>query len=281
MQNIRELIGKDDREALEKLAREIFSGQTGTKPGTGILKNIFSLLDLTSLGGSDTGRDIADLCRKACSFKEKGMTGPAAVCVYPVFIRQVRDLISGTGIRVAAVAGGFPSGQTALRVKLDEVWYAVDEGAEEIDMVISRGRFLEGDTAYVREEITKIRELTKGLCLKVILETGELKNLYTVFNASELAIIAGADFIKTSTGKISPAATIPAVMTMCHAIREHYNKTGKKVGIKPAGGISEPKQALEYFLIVKEMLGPEWLTPGLFRIGASRLADNLAMIIDQ
>jgi deoxyribose-phosphate aldolase len=187
-----------------------------------------------------------------------------------------KNQLKGTGIRVAAVAGAFPSGQSPLAVRLEEVRYTINEGADEIDMVISRGRLLEGDESYVFDEIAAIREVCKEVYLKVILETGELKTPALIRKASEIAIAAGTDFIKTSTGKIQPAATEEAIEIMLEVIREQYEKTGKKTGIKPAGGISEPKQALQYYLLTKRILGADWLNKNLFRIGASRLADGLA-----
>jgi len=240
------------------------------------LRTLLSCIDLTTLEGSDNTARIVELCRKACSFGESGLPLPAAVCVYPPFVKLAKNQLKGTDIRVAAVAGAFPSGQSPLAVRLEEVRYTVNEGADEIDMVISRGRLLEGDERYVFDEIAAIREVCKEVHLKVILETGELKTPALIRKASEIAIAAGADFIKTSTGKIQPAATEEAVGIMLKVIREHYKKTGKKTGIKPAGGISEPKQALQYYLLTKRILGTDWLNKNLFRIGASRLADGLA-----
>ncbi|MGA2822381.1 MAG: deoxyribose-phosphate aldolase [Bacteroidales bacterium] len=240
------------------------------------LRTLLSCIDLTTLEGSDNTARIVELCRKACSFGESGLPLPAAVCVYPPFVKLAKNQLKGTDIRVAAVAGAFPSGQSPLAVRLEEVRYTVNEGADEIDMVISRGRLLEGDERYVFDEIAAIREVCKEVHLKVILETGELKTPALIRKASEIAIAAGTDFIKTSTGKIQPAATEEAVGIMLKVIREHYKKTGKKTGIKPAGGISEPKQALQYYLLTKRILGTDWLNKNLFRIGASRLADGLA-----
>jgi deoxyribose-phosphate aldolase len=237
---------------------------------------LLSCIDLTTLEGSDNTARIVELCRKACSFGESGLPLPAAVCVYPPFVGLAKNQLKGTGIRVAAVAGAFPSGQSPLAVRLEEVRYTINEGADEIDMVISRGRLLEGDESYVFDEIAAIREVCKEVYLKVILETGELKTPALIRKASEIAIAAGTDFIKTSTGKIQPAATEEAIEIMLEVIREQYEKTGKKTGIKPAGGISEPKQALQYYLLTKRILGADWLNKNLFRIGASRLADGLA-----
>jgi deoxyribose-phosphate aldolase len=237
---------------------------------------ILSCIDLTTLEGSDNTGKITTLCRKALSFGESGLPLPAAVCVYPPFVKLAKEMLKGTGVRVAAVAGAFPSGQSPLRVRLQEVSYTVGEGADEIDMVISRGRLLEGDEKFVFDEIAAIREVAKEVHLKVILETGELKTPGLIRTASGIAIAAGADFIKTSTGKIQPAATEEAMEIMLEVIRDHYEKTGRRIGIKPAGGISEPEQALKYYRLTERILGAEWLNKDLFRIGASRLADALA-----
>jgi deoxyribose-phosphate aldolase len=243
---------------------------------TGPFSTLLSCIDLTSLEGSDNKGKIIELCRKACSFGESGLPLPAAVCVYPPFVKLAKDQLKGSGIRVAAVAGAFPSGQSPLPVRLEEVKYTVNEGADEIDMVISRGRLLEGEETFVFDEVSAIRSVCKGITLKVILETGELKTPSLIRTASKIAIAAGADFIKTSTGKIQPAATEEAVEIMLEVIRQHFEKTGKRTGIKPAGGISEAEQALKYYMLVERILGPEWLNNKLFRIGASRLADGLA-----
>jgi deoxyribose-phosphate aldolase len=199
----------------------------------------------------------------------------AAVCVYPTFIKTVKDNLKGSDINIASVAAGFPSGQTPLFIKREEVRFAVDQGADEIDIVISRGKLIEGEYNEVFDEIMELREASSGVHLKVILETGELESVYNIRKASELAINAGADFIKTSTGKIKPAATERAMLIMIDTIKEYFTKTGKKVGIKPAGGISEPHQVLNYYIMVNGILGEQWLNKDYFRIGASRLADNL------
>jgi len=246
-----------------------------------VCRKILSLLDFTSLEGSDNAAKIELLCRKALSFGEKDLPYPAAVCIYPPFVSQARRLLQGSPIKVATTAGAFPGGQMSLAVKLEEIRYAIREGADEIDLVISRGTFLEEKYHVVFRELDVVRELCKGLTLKVILETGELKSPENIAKASEIAIEAGADFIKTSTGKILPAATEEAMYTMLLVIREYHRKTGKKVGIKPAGGIVEPEKAMRYYRLVEEILGKEWLSPDLFRIGASRLADNLVNILIQ
>ena len=243
------------------------------------LRFALSILDLTTLEGSDTTAKVEALCRKASGYDAMGLPNVAAVCVYPVFARQVKGLLSGTGIQTACVAGAFPSGQSPLHVKIAEVKYAVDEGADEIDMVISRGKFLENNYIEVFEEINDIKDACGKAHLKVILETGELADPQKIYDASILAMKAGGDFIKTSTGKISPAATPEAAYVMLNAIRDYHESTGKFIGFKPAGGVSTPEQALVYLSLVEHILGPEWLTPKLFRIGASRLADGLAELI--
>ncbi|HAQ65639.1 MAG TPA: deoxyribose-phosphate aldolase [Bacteroidales bacterium] len=240
-----------------------------------------SLIDLTTLNGNDQQATVDTLCRKALLLKQpqSGLPGVAAVCVYPPFVRRCVELLHGSGLKVASVAGAFPSGQSPLFVKLAEVQFAVEEGADEIDMVISRGTFLEGRFAEVSGEITAIRNICREAHLKVILETGELSSVSNIRKASELAIEAGAHFIKTSTGKIIPAATPEAMWVMCETIADYYRATGKMVGIKPAGGIAAAEDVHVYIAIVKHLLGTDWLTPEWFRLGASRLADNLVAVI--
>lgn len=234
-----------------------------------------SVLDLTTLEGSDNQQTIQQLCQRARSFSAQSLPNVAAVCVYPVFVKQARAYLHDTDIHIASVAGAFPSGQSPLHIKLDEVKYAVAEGAHEIDMVISRGKFLEGNYTEVYDEIKAIKDVCGDAHLKVILETGELKDYNIIYDASVLAMKAGADFIKTSTGKIPVAATPEAAFVMLHAIRDFYNTTGKKVGFKPAGGIAETHTALQYTRLVEHIASNEWLNSNLFRIGASRLAGNL------
>lgn len=232
-------------------------------------QQLLSFIDLTTLEGNDHRQKVLALCEKAKRYQT------AAVCVYPTFAAIVRDALSGTSIKTACVAGAFPSGQSPIHIKVAEVQYAVAEGAEEIDMVISRGTFLEGRYDVVGDEIAQIKQACGQAHLKVILETGELPTFEDIRKASELAIANGADFIKTSTGKIPIAATLEASEIMLSVIREYYLKTGKKIGFKPAGGISEPETAMQYYLLVKKIVGDEWLHKDLFRIGASRLADRL------
>ncbi len=238
-------------------------------------KFALSILDLTTLEGSDRVKTIDDLCAKAKSYQSMGLSNVAAVCVYPVFVRQAKTLLKGCNIKVASVAGAFPSGQSPLEIKIAEIQYAVAEGADEIDMVISRGKFLDGNYDEVSGEIKSIKEACKDAHLKVILETGEIKDPQAIYHASQIAMKSGGDFIKTSTGKIPVAATPEAAYVMLHAIEDFYRETGKKIGFKPAGGISTPEHALLYIKLVENILGKEWLTPEYLRIGASRLANNL------
>jgi deoxyribose-phosphate aldolase len=241
------------------------------------LKQILGFIDLTTLSGDDTTQKVTELCAKAESFfdGDKGIPNVAAVCVYPVFANTVHHALKGTDIKTACVAGAFPSGQSPLPVRIDEVKYAVDHGADEIDMVISRGRLLEGDMDFVFDEVRLIREACGEAHLKVILETGELKTPRLIRKASVIAIDAGADFIKTSTGKIAPAATHEAFLIMLDTIKEYYEATGEMIGIKPAGGISTPEDAVSYYLLVKHILGERWLSSAHFRIGARSLADKV------
>jgi deoxyribose-phosphate aldolase len=206
-----------------------------------------------------------------------GVPQVAAVCVYPTMVRTARKALQGSSIHVAAVATAFPSGLAPLQVKLDDTRFAVEEGADEIDMVISRGKFLQGEFNFVFDEIAAVKEVCGKAHLKVILETGELNTLDNVRKASDIAIGAGADFIKTSTGKVQPAATMPVTLVMLEAIRDHYYQTGKMVGMKPAGGIATSKLALHYLVMVKETLGAAWLDPDWFRFGASKLANDILM----
>jgi deoxyribose-phosphate aldolase len=243
------------------------------------LKLALAMIDLTTLEGADSPGKVKQMCYKAKHLHDSMADLPhvAAVCVYPTLVRIAKDELKGSGINVAAVATGFPSGQYPLSVKLDDTRYAVSEGADEIDMVISRGHFLAGDYQYVFDEIAQVKEACGPAHLKVILETGELSTFDQVRKASDIAMHAGADFIKTSTGKVVPAATLPVTLVMLEAIRDFYHATGKKIGMKPAGGISTAKTAIQYLVVLRETLGQDWMTPDLFRIGASRLANDILM----
>lgn len=243
------------------------------------LKMALSMIDLTTLDGRDTPGKIIQLCAKAIRPDDTLPDLPpvAAVCVFPNMVRFARKALAGTRIHVAAVSTAFPAGMSSREVKLRETHYAVSEGADEIDMVISRGKFLAGEFNAVFDEIAAVKEACGDAHLKVILETGELCTLDNVRKASDLAIAAGADFIKTSTGKIQPAATLPVTLVMLEAIRDHYYLTGRKIGMKPAGGIATAKMALQYLVMVRETLGAAWLTPKLFRFGASSLTNDILM----
>ena len=241
------------------------------------LKQAFSCIDNTTLEGSDNRQRVESLCRQSLEMRDSacGIGPVAAVCVYPVFVAQASKMLQGSGIRVASVAGAFPSGQSPLPLKLQEVRYALDEGADEIDTVISRGALLEGDYNRVFDEIAAIRAEVSERTLKVILETGELPGAAYISKASEIAIGAGADFIKTSTGKISVSATVEAAEVMLNVIKHHYDETGKRVGFKAAGGISTPAEVLKYYDLTARIMGKEQLKNQSFRIGASRLTARL------
>jgi deoxyribose-phosphate aldolase len=245
------------------------------------LKLALSMIDLTTLEGADSPGKVKQLCYKAAHLADNVPDLPkvAAVCVYPTLVKIAKEALAGTGINVAAVATGFPSGQFPLNIKLEDTRHAVGEGADEIDMVISRGHFLAGDYNYVFDEVAAVKSACGEAHLKVILETGELSTYDNVRRASDIAMYAGADFIKTSTGKVVPAATLPVTLVMLEAIRDFYYATGKKIGMKPAGGISTAKIAIQYLVTLRETLGQDWLTPNLFRIGASRLANDILLQI--
>ena len=245
------------------------------------LKMVLSMIDLTTLEGKDTPGKVRQMCFKAAHLHDGYPDLPtvAAVCVYPSMVGIAKSIVGTHGIKVASVSTAFPSGQAPLNVKLADTKYAVDHGADEIDMVISRGKFLAGEHSFVFDEIAAIKEACGTARLKVILETGELATLDNVRRASDIAIYAGADFIKTSTGKIQPAATLQVTYTMLQAIRDYYDETGVMVGMKPAGGISNSKLALHNLVMVKEVLGEDWLTNQWFRFGASSLANDVLMQI--
>ncbi|MCB2197359.1 MAG: deoxyribose-phosphate aldolase [Bacteroidetes bacterium] len=247
------------------------------------LKKTFSLIDLTSLNTEDNAEKVAGMAIQVDSLKQNFPDIPnvAAICVYPSMVEYVRDNLRSNTIEIASVGGGFPSSQTFLNIKVEECKQAIKAGATEIDIVLSVGKFFEGDLEYCFKEIKDIKSAIDDNHLKVILESGALKSHQQIWEASILAMEAGADFIKTSTGKQDPAATTDAVYVMTKAIKMFHEKTGKKIGIKPAGGIATKEDALAYFAIVKENLGDEWLNPELFRIGASRLANNLLSDIYQ
>jgi len=243
------------------------------------LKLAISMIDLTTLEGKDTPGKVKQLCYKAMHPHDsiKDVPTVAAVCVYPAYVGTAKKALRGSDVKVASVATAFPSGQSNLEVKLNDVKFAVDQGADEIDMVISRGQFLAGNYQYVFDEIASVKEACGEAHLKVILETGELDTLDNVRKASEIAMHAGANFIKTSTGKIQPAATMQVTYVMLDAIKDFYLKTGKMIGMKPAGGISTAKIALQYLVMLNEVLGEKWMNKNYFRFGASSLVNDLLM----
>tara|TARA_Y100000385_G_C13104118_1_gene646393 strand:- start:269 stop:1186 length:918 start_codon:yes stop_codon:yes gene_type:complete len=245
------------------------------------LRMALNMIDLTTLEGKDTPGKVRQMCYKAQHLHDvySGLPTVAAVCVYPSMVKIAKQEVKGSGVKVASVSTAFPSGQAPLDVKIMDTKFAVDQGADEIDMVISRGRFLSADYNFVFDEIATIKEVCGKARLKVILETGELVTLDNVRRASDIAMYAGADFIKTSTGKIQPAATMQVTYTMLEAIRDFMNATGKQIGMKPAGGISNSKLALHNLVMVNETLGSKWLTNEWFRFGASSLANDVLMQI--
>lgn len=245
------------------------------------LRMALNMIDLTTLEGKDTPNKVRQMCYKAEHLHDAfpGLPTVAAVCVYPSMVKTAREALGISDVKIASVSTAFPSGQADLAVKLADTKLALDNGADEIDMVISRGKFLSGDYNFVFDEIAAIKEACGTVRLKVILETGELVTLDNVRKASDIAMYAGADFIKTSTGKIQPAATMQVTYTMLMAIKEYYDKTGIMVGMKPAGGISNAKLALHNLVMVNETLGSKWLTNEWFRFGASSLANDVLMQI--
>lgn len=263
----------------DEVKQELERSEAAIPPGDNkeLLKQIFGLIDLTTLSEQDNLVNVGQLCDKVNQLSEAypDMPSVAAICVYPELVSVVKEKLDNPLISIASVGGGFPASQTFTNIKVMEIEQAIQQGAEEIDMVLPVGKFLMNDLEYASYEIQVIKERVGSVHLKVILETGSLKDFSLIRKASLLAIEAGADFIKTSTGKISPGATPEAMTIMCCAIRDYYMRTGKKIGIKPAGGISDTRTALLYYHIVKEILGEEWLNRERFRIGASRLANRI------
>jgi deoxyribose-phosphate aldolase len=268
-----------DAVALEERAASLAKRSLKKEAKVWGLKLAVSMIDLTTLEGKDTRGKVVALCSKAIRPDPSDPTVPhvAAVCVYPTMVSFVKQALKGTNINVASVATGFPSGQTFTSIKVQETRETVALGADEIDMVIDRGAFLSGDYQKVFDEIAEVKEACGPAHLKVILETGELANYDQVRRASLIAMYAGADFIKTSTGKVTTNATLPVTLAMFEAIRDFHHVTGKKIGMKPAGGISNAKLALAYLVLLYETLGPEWMTPDLFRLGASSLLNDILM----
>jgi deoxyribose-phosphate aldolase len=272
-------VGSVDAVAVEERAGSLARRSIKREAKLFALDLAVRMMDLTTLEGQDTPGKVAALCSKAVRPDPLDLTVPsvAAVCVYPNLVPTAVERLQGSGVRVASVATGFPSGQTTVEVKVAEVREVVEMGADEVDMVIDRGAFLSGRYAKVYDEIVRVKEACGEAHLKVIVETGELGTYDNVRRASLLAMAAGADFIKTSTGKLPSAATLPVTLVMLEAIRDVYEETGRKVGMKPAGGIRQAKQAVQYLVQLHETLGVEWLTPDLYRLGASTLLNDLLM----
>ncbi len=272
-------VGSVDAVALEERAATLARRSIKRESKVQALELAVRMMDLTTLEGQDTPGKVAALCSKALRPDPVDVTVPpvAAVCVYPNLVPTAKERLAGSDVKVAAVATAFPSGQSPTEVKIADTQAAVELGADEIDMVIDRGAFLSGRYARVYDEIVRVKEACGDAHLKVILETGELGTYDNVRRASLLAIAAGADFIKTSTGKISPAATLPVTLCMLEVVRDVYAETGHVVGVKAAGGIRASKQAVQYLVLVYETLGPEWMTPDLFRFGASSLLNDVLM----
>ena len=247
-----------------------------------VYKSCYSVIDLTTLSCGDSEESVSEFARRTAEFNLDFPHIPnvASICVYPPFVETVGLAIDGTPLRITSVAGGFPSSQTFLEVKMLEVAMAIENGADEIDVVLNVGKILTGAYDEAANEIEVLREESEGATLKVILETGALTSNEQIYNASLLAMAAGADFIKTSTGKIDVAATPEAAIVMCHAIAEYYKVSGRKVGFKVAGGVRTAEEAALYYTIVEQILGQEWLNNDLFRIGASSLANNLLSAIE-
>ena len=274
-------VGSVDGVALEERAATLAKRSIKRESKLQALDLAIRMMDLTTLEGQDTTGKVAALCAKAVRPDPVDPTVPAvaAVCVYPNRVSDAVERLAGTGVKVASVATAFPSGQSPTEIKLAETRAVVELGADEVDMVIDRAAFHAGRYAKVYDEIVAVKEACGQAHLKVILETGELGTYDNVRRASLLAIAAGADFIKTSTGKISPAATLPVTLCMMEVVRDVHSETGRMIGIKPAGGIRVSKQAVQYLVVLYETLGREWMTPDLFRFGASSLLNDVLMQI--
>ena len=272
-------IGSVDAVALEARASELAKRSIKRESKIYALELAIRMMDLTTLEGADTPGKVRAMCAKAQTPDPGDPSVPsvAAVCIYPSLVGVARRALRGTAVKVASVATAFPSGQAPLEVKLADVRAAVDAGADEIDMVIDRGAFLSGRLGHVYEEVVAVKEACGDAHLKVILETGELGTYDAVRRASLVAIAGGADFIKTSTGKVAPAATLPVTLCMLEVIRDVHEETGLVVGMKPAGGIRTAKQAIQYLCVLHETLGMDWLTPDLFRFGASSLLNDVLL----
>lgn len=268
-------------ETITKKVNEIISERFKENNTTEVLKKIYSCIDLTTLNTTDRRDDIWEFTGKVNDFEGSNpeIDNVAAICVFPNFAKTVHESLTAN-VKIACVVGGFPSSQTFLEVKIAETSLAILDGAEEIDVVLNLGLFLNNDYEELYEELDEIKAASKGAKLKVILETGALKSTENIHKASILALYSGADFLKTSTGKVYPGASLEAAYIMCMAIKSYYKKTGIKKGIKISGGVSSVTDAVNYYTIIKETLGEEWCNKDLFRIGASRLADTLIKTIN-
>ncbi|MDE6199931.1 MAG: deoxyribose-phosphate aldolase [Muribaculaceae bacterium] len=268
-------IGDDNavKEAVEKILAEHFAENNNTE----VYKFLFNTIDLTTLKSTDSPRSVADFTERVNAFEEEypELENVAAICVYPNFAQVVRTVLDVSSVKVACVAGGFPSSQTFPEVKVAETALAVEGGADEIDIVLNVGNFFDEDYEEVCDEISEIKHSCRDAKLKVILETGALKTAENIRKASILSLYSGADFLKTSTGKEYPGASLEAAYVMAKCIKEYYEKTGIKVGFKAAGGVATTEDAVKYYTVIKEVLGEEWLDNEYFRLGASRLANNL------
>src|SRR6187401_3114474 len=274
-------IGSIDQVAVEERAATLAKRSIKREAKVFALELAVRMTDLTTLEGSDTPGKVAALASKAIRPDPSDPNVPpvAAVCIYPNLVPTAVERVRGSGVHVASVATAFPSGQSPLEIKVEEAARVAEMGADEIDMVIDRGAFLAGNYAKVYDEVRRVKEACGDTHLKVILETGELGTYDNVRRAALLAIAGGADFIKTSTGKISPAATLPVTLCMLEVVRDVQDETGRRIGVKAAGGIRTAKQAIQYLVLVHETLGPDWLTPDLFRLGASSLLNDVLMQI--
>ena len=272
-------LGSVDAVALEERAASLATRSIKREAKLFALDLAIRMMDLTTLEGADTPGKVAALSSKGIrpDPSDPNIPSVAAICVYPNLVPTAKERLRGSGVKVASVATGFPSGQYPTDLKIADARRAVELGADEVDMVIDRGAFLSGRYAKVYDEVVKVKEAVGDAHLKVILETGELGTYDNVRRASLLAMAAGADFVKTSTGKLSSSATLPVALCMLEAVRDVHEETGRMVGFKPAGGVREAKQAIQHLVLVHETLGPDWLTPDLYRIGASSLLNDVLM----
>lgn len=276
-QAIEESAVTTDDNAVKASVEKILADHLKENMNTEVYKFLFNCIDLTTLRSTDSPRSVADFTENVNRFETEHpeMKNVAAICVYPNFSQVVRTVLEVSDVEIACVAGCFPSSQSFIEVKVAETALAVEGGADEIDIVLNLGNFLDGDYEEVCDEISELKHSCRNARLKVILETGALKTAANIKAASVLAMYSGADFIKTSTGKEYPGAGLEAAYVMCQCIKEYYEKTGNMIGFKPAGGVRTPEDAVGYYCIVKEVLGEKWLTNKYFRIGASGLANNL------